>query len=437
MKIFKRMCIVYLVAQVIFLLACENKSDDYLGTPYDPSKPVHVDSFEPDSGGMATKVFIKGSNFGTDPTKIKVYFNNLRAPVVGSDGSHIYAITPRQPGEECVISVVVNGDSVVVTDKIFRYRTMVTVTTIAGQKGTVELKTGTLAEATFDHPSTLCVDAEGNIFLSHWRVPYAFVLISQEKDIVQELYRGDALGAPTADAEGKVITAPTDGGDGYYSFDPDAQWAAKSRLILHPSDELIAEGMVNFTINYKHGMSACPLNGYIYTRSYNGQLVRFDPITRIGERVGGTTTNLQPDTDSFLTFDPNNPNILYITYPSRHAIYTYDINTNEHVLFAGTVGTAGWKDGERLQSEFNNPVQVCVDQDGSVLVADMNNHCIRRITVDGMVSTVIGKGGIAGYVDGNPEDALFNHPKGVAIDKDFNIYVADYDNNVVRKLAIE
>jgi sugar lactone lactonase YvrE len=326
----------------------------------------------------------------------------------------------------------------VVTDKTYLYRTMVTVTTIAGKKGTTELKTGTLSEATFQYPSTLCVDAEGNIFLSHWREnPWAFVLINQEKDIVQELFRGEPLGAPTADAQGKVIMVPTDGGDGYYSFDPDAQWASKSRLILHPNDELIAGGMVNYTINYKHGMASCPLDGKIYTRSYNGQLVRFDPLTRIGERVGGTTTLLQPDADSFLTFDPNNPNILYISYPGRHSIYTYNILTNEHVLFAGTAGRSGWKDGERLQSEFNNPVQVCVDQDGSVMVADMNNHCIRRISADGMVTTVIGKGGISGYVDGNPEDALFNHPKGVAIDKDYNIYVADYDNNVVRKLAIE
>ncbi|MDR2385669.1 MAG: IPT/TIG domain-containing protein [Tannerella sp.] len=437
MKIFKQMSIACFVTLVFILPACENENDSYLGIPYDPSKPVRVDSFEPDSGGMATKVFIQGSNFGTDPTKIKVYFNDLRAPVVGSDGNHIYAITPRQPGRECIISVVVNNDSVVVTDKVYLYRTMVTVTTIAGKKGGTELKTGSLSEATFQYPSTLCVDAEGNIFLSHWRTPYAFVLINQEKDIVQELFRGDPLGAPTADANGKVIMAPADGGDGYYSFDPDAQWAPKSRLILHPSYESIAEGIVDFKINYKHGMSACPLDGYIYTRSVNGQLVRFNPLTRMGERVGGVNMLTEVDTDAFLSFDPFNPNILYISYPSRHVIYTYDVITNEHVLFAGTRGLSGWKDGERLHAEFHTPSQVCVDQDGSVMVADRGNHCIRRISADGMVSTVIGKGGIAGYVDGNPEDALFNSPRGVAIDKDYNIYVADYENNVVRKLAIE
>jgi hypothetical protein len=437
MKTLKQMSILCFVS-AIFLWSCENKPDDFTGTPYDPAKPVSVENFEPDSGGMATKIFIHGDNFGIDLTKIKVYFNNLRAPVVGSDGKHLYAITPRQPGRECAISVVVNGDSVVIGKK-YMYRTMTTVTTIAGKKGTTEFKGGTLSDATFDHPSTLCVDAEGNIFLSHWRVPYCFVLINQEKNIVQAVEPGGngeatAFGVPTPDKDGKVIMAPTDGGDGYYSFDPDAQWAPKSRLILHPSTEQIADGMVNFTINTKHGLAACQIDGKIYTRAYNGQLVRFDPATRTGEQVA---TTLQPNSDSFLVFDPYQPNLLYITYPSRHAIYTYDILTGEHTPFAGTVGTSGWKDGQRLEAEFNTPSQVIVDSDGSVIVADRMNHCIRKISPDGMVSTLIGKGGMAGYQDGNPEDALFNEPRGVAIDKNNNIYVADYNNNVVRKLAVE
>ena len=165
--------------------SCESKDDTAGRGTYDPSQPVTVNSFEPDSGGMATKVLIHGSNFGSDLSKIKVYFNAMRAPVVGSDGSHLYVITPRQPGRECTLSVVVEGDSVALTDKQFLYSTMTAVTTIAGRKGTTEFKAGTLSEATFDHPFLLCIDAEGNLFLTHWRVTYCFVLINQEQDIVQ------------------------------------------------------------------------------------------------------------------------------------------------------------------------------------------------------------------------------------------------------------
>jgi len=415
----------------MILWSCEdNKPDNFGREAYDPSKPVRIDGFEPDSGGMATKVFITGSNFGSDVSKIKVYFNDMRAPVVGSDGSHLYVITPRQPGEENIISVVVNNDSVTYTGKKYHYRTMTTVTTITGKKGTTEFKGGTLSEAEFHNPSTLCVDAEGNIFLSHWRVPYCFVLISQEKDLVQALYTGDPLGAPSADAEGRVVMAPTDGGDGYYSFDPDAQWAPKVRMMLHPSmDDTDRQ---NWASTNRLGLAACYLDGFIYSHYNNGHLMKYDAVTRLGQLVDITLS-----AGSFLYFDPYQTNILYLTYVNRHAIYTYDILTREHTLFAGTDSRAGWVDGHRLSAEFNQPSQIVVDKDGSIYVADRMNHCIRRITPDGMVSTVIGKGGIAGYQDGNPEDALFNNPRGVAIDQEGTIYIADYENNCIRKLSVE
>ncbi|MDR3184444.1 MAG: IPT/TIG domain-containing protein [Prevotellaceae bacterium] len=432
-----RMCLLLLAACSMSFFAiwsCESKNDSLDRGTYDPSQPVKVTGFEPDSGGMATKVLIHGDNFGADLSKIKVYFNTMRAPVVGSDGSRLYVITPRQPGEECTLSVVVEGDSAVLADKRFRYRTMTMVVTVAGKKGATEFKGGTLAEAAFDHPYMLCVDAEGNIFLSHWRVPYCFVLINLEQDMVQALYTGDPLGAPTADANGKVIMAPTDGGDGYYSFDPDAQWAPKSRLILHPTAEQVAGGMKDFLISYKHGLSACLLDECIYTKAVDGGIVKFDPLTRTGEEL---SNGILPWNEAFVYFDPYHPNILYLTGSKTHAIYTYDILTKEFLLFAGYPGRSGWKDGARLEAEFNGPHQLIIDEDGSVLVADRFNHCIRKITPDGMVSTIIGKGSIAGYQDGNPEDALFDEPTGVAIDKDYNIYVADYNNNVIRRLSVE
>ena len=429
----KQTSMICFVATIMFLWACENnKPDDFGRTPYDPSKPVRIDSFEPDSGGMATKVFINGSNFGSDVSKIKVYFNDLRASVVGSDGNHLYVITPRRPGREVTISVVVNGDSTVCTDKKYLYRTLTTVTTIAGKKGTTDFKGGTLAEAEFSDVYYLCVDAEDNIFLSHWGTSRGFVLINQEKDIVQQVYAGEALGVPATDAEGKRIMAPTDARDGYYYFDPDEQWAPKSRLILHPTTDMINEGMKDFNLTNKAGLAFCHHDGYMYTNATNGHLVKFHPVTRVGQLV-----DVLLSVAGRMCFDPYQPNILYLSYRTNNTIYRYDINTGEYILYAGVEGIAGWKDGHRLEAEFYSPYQMVVDQDGSLVVADRLNHCIRRISRDGMVTTVIGKGGISGYQDGNLEDALFNNPMGLAIDKNGTIYVADLGNQVIRKLAVE
>lgn len=146
----KQLNIIYFVAAILIFWSCEsNKADNFGREKYDPSKPVEITGFEPDSGGMATKVFITGNNFGSDISKIKVYFNDAPAPVVGSDGKHIYTITPRQPGRENIISVVVNDDSTTFTKKKYLYRTMYVVKTICGRKGTTKFKGGRLSEASF------------------------------------------------------------------------------------------------------------------------------------------------------------------------------------------------------------------------------------------------------------------------------------------------
>jgi sugar lactone lactonase YvrE len=440
------------VATMMFLWTCED-NDKFVREPYDPLKPVEIDGFKPDSGGFATKLIISGSNFGSDLSKIKVYFTGTdgqtsltqRAPVIGSDGRRLYALTPRLSHmRKCTISVVVEGDSVALEEKDFLYRTLTTVTTIAGKKGTSQFRGGTLSEAEFISPSTLCVDAEGNIFMSHWahgepstnNHRYGFVLINQEKDLVEILFSGTSTGAPTADADGRVIMAPFDCGDNFLSFDPATQWAPKQRLMLHPTKEMLDGGMQDFNItngNCRLGMWASALDdGYIYTHYNNGQLIKFHPVSRIGQLVTSLTSS-----GSFTYIDPYKTNIMYLIFQNNHVIYTYDLITGEYERFAGISGRAGWVDGERLNAEFNMPSQMVVDKDGSIYVADRMNHCIRKITPDGMVTTIIGKGGVAGYQDGNPEDALFDNPRGVAIDDDGTIYIADYGNNCVRKLAIE
>ena len=70
-------------------------------------------------------------------------------------------------------------------------------------------------------------------------------------------------------------------------------------------------------------------------------------------------------------------------------------------------------------------------------IADTENHVIRKVTPDGKVSTVIGQAGEAGYRDGSPETALFDNPYGVCINKEGIIYIGDFNNQCIRRLAIE
>ena len=97
-------------------------------------------------------------------------------------------------------------------------------------------------------------------------------------------------------------------------------------------------------------------------------------------------------------------------------------------------GTASYRDGAGAQARFNNPQGVAVDASGVVYVADTGNHRIRRIALDGMVTTVAGDG-TSGYQNGAGAQARFNSPRGVALDNQGNLYVADTGNSAVRLIS--
>ena len=102
-------------------------------------------------------------------------------------------------------------------------------------------------------------------------------------------------------------------------------------------------------------------------------------------------------------------------------------------LAAGS-GAAGFADGKGRAAIFNNPDCVAVDSAGNVYVGDTNNHRIRKITPLGEVTTLAGNGK-AGNTNGVGVNASFNYPWGVAVDSMNNVYVADTGNSMIRKIS--
>jgi sugar lactone lactonase YvrE len=96
-------------------------------------------------------------------------------------------------------------------------------------------------------------------------------------------------------------------------------------------------------------------------------------------------------------------------------------------------GTAGYQDGSGTTAQFNYPASVAVDPSGNVYVADLENNRIRKITPAGTVSTLAGS--TQGYLDGTGTTAQFYFPYGVATDASSNVYVADGYNNRIRKIT--
>jgi len=119
------------------------------------------------------------------------------------------------------------------------------------------------------------------------------------------------------------------------------------------------------------------------------------------------------------------------------ALTSFTINAQLVTTVAGQPEIAGATDGPAFDATFNNSHGLAIGQNGTVYVADRWNHTIRKIELDGTVSTLAGTPGISGDQDGNHSTALFNEPWGLCVGAFGNIWVADTRNNKVRKITPE
>ena len=135
-------------------------------------------------------------------------------------------------------------------------------------------------------------------------------------------------------------------------------------------------------------------------------------------------------TPSGIALDPHGN--LYVADTGNHVIRK--ISPQGVVSTLAGNGQAGFRDGAAGQAQLNGPIGVAIDRQGRVWVADTYNDKIRMITVDGMVHTVAG-GDQPGYQDGQGSAALFDTPSQIVINSLGEAIVTDTRNNAVRKVT--
>ena len=120
----------------------------------------------------------------------------------------------------------------------------------------------------------------------------------------------------------------------------------------------------------------------------------------------------------------------YIADATNNQIYIRS-TTGDVSLLAGS-GEQGFADGVGNMSQFNQPNGIAVDSDYNVYVADSGNHVIRKIDTDGLVSLYAGTVAFPGHQDGI--DAKFNNLTGISLSEDGHLFIADTGNHMVRKI---
>ncbi len=200
--------------------------------------------------------------------------------------------------------------------------------------------------------------------------------------------------------------------------DPMKRWAFSK---IATPDDMSAEEVSSFHIP----------RGYIYTVAGNGR--------RGYEGEGAQAVATSLNEPSAVAISPDGE--LYISDTDNHRIRKIDHNTGKLLTVAGNgePGDSG-DSGPAIKARLYYPTDIVFDKQGNLFIADTANNKIRVVERRSQrIFTIAGDGhrGYRGDDSGRSTDARFNHPTGLTIDSKGNIYVADTDNQRIRRISID
>ncbi len=126
--------------------------------------------------------------------------------------------------------------------------------------------------------------------------------------------------------------------------------------------------------------------------------------------------------------------VIYVADTGNHVIRKIS-PTGDVTTLAGTAGEFGSADGQGRGARFYGPAALAIDGSGTLWVADSSNYTIRKITSEGVVTTVAGKARESGSKDGAGAEARFNYPCGIAVDQAGVIFISDSANRLIRRMT--
>jgi len=309
------------------------------------------------------------------------------------------------------------------------------VTTVAGS-GVVGYVDAPDTTASFSYPSGVAIDSAGNVYVADWdnnairKISPAGVVSTF--DGLYTLFNSPH--GVAIDNVGTVYVA--DYGDNVIRKITAA--GAASILAGNGNAAAVNGAGAAASFNSPTGIAVDKF-GTVYVADYGNHLIRkITPAGVVSTLAGSGSPALVNDTGTAASF--NNP--YGLTADTAGNVYVADRGNNAIrkitadgvvTTLAGT-GKAGAANGLAAAATFNNPSGIVKDSYGNFYVADTFNNIIRAISASGVVSTYAGLGRAA-FNNGPVATASFFSPTALTIDASGNLYVSDYDNHLVRKIT--
>lgn len=444
------------------------------GKPTDTSKPITFTDYSPKEGSVRTLIFIEGSNFGTDLTKIKVIIGGVPAPVVGSSGSKICAMTPRRSNEGNVIVQIYDKDGKMVKEHefgdLFTLNTSLQVGTLVGKTdrdNNSSIIDGKFPDVEFQHPHWLLFDIDPTtgdkiLYCNDEENLLALRKINLTTEEVSTVFNRGQAGF------WQVKSSTFDGmtRDTLFFVDDNGKGNWNDRHAMPNVFYTLRNEGFRKAYVYTYGQcsySAVSMNdGTMFYNTWTNSMVYKAKVVKDGDYWDGQALFHVRSNASDHVFMCKHPNDLYVYMTGHNGVYKciYDKANKvlfSSVIFAGDInGGSGYLDGVGTSARFNRPRQgVFVKNkeyeergDADIYdfyLCDHNNNCIRKVTPTGEVSTYAGRGSfdvagrVWGWIDGDARlTAQFREPCGIAYDEETEtFYVADRENKRIRTISVE